>query len=339
MSDCTNVNMLYYDLNNADEALRMQLLDGNGICWIKFRYIKDIVNTRVSMFRYEGLEDVIPELASRTLEMLLLVSTNLCFYKSADTGWGLYRIVNANNFGFYTRPKFVTLKPVNKDIPLQLKNVPYSDVIRIKDNTMDIPAFLPILEYINKMTYIEECLDSVLDNTTLPLVLSGPKEMINDMKAVDSKMSNKHHHRYIQDKNAVNPEIKAFSIDTQQDIDKIYDLRLKYRAEGYSSLGIYTINEKAERMLMDEVSILNDITDLTYQDAVLCRQEAIDSLNKKANMSIKLVEARKVSHDNKTDENASKIKKETEVQVKAIKDIAPEAVPSANSAFKVGGSK
>lgn len=239
----------------------------------------------------------------------------------------------------YRNPQQVDLKPLNNSVSLCIPNVPYSDIIRIKDNTLDIPAFLPIMEYIDKLSYIEECLDQVLDNTTLPLILSGPKEMTAQMKIIDAKLSDKHHHRYITDKNAVNPTIQAFDLNTQQPISNIYDLRLKYRAECYSSLGIYTVNEKSERMVTDEVSILNDITDLVYEDAKDSRKEAIDELNKRGGFHIEFVESRLVNHQATSTENANETKEDVKAQVSAIKEVAPDAIPSTNSVFNVEGSK
>ena len=131
MSDSCNVNMLYYSLLNADESFRMSLIDPstNGICWMKFRYIKDIVNTRVSMFRYKGLTDAISELDSKNLELSLLMCTNLCFYNCPSTGWGLFRITNIGSFGMYRNPQQVDLKPLNNSVSLCIPNVPYSDII------------------------------------------------------------------------------------------------------------------------------------------------------------------------------------------------------------------
>ena len=87
---CFN-NWSVYDMYNMGQAVRKDMIKGKDSFPYDFKYIKDIVATKVSMFSYKNLDKVIPEMTDSIIETALLFSPLLCFYKDNNLGWVLCR--------------------------------------------------------------------------------------------------------------------------------------------------------------------------------------------------------------------------------------------------------
>ena len=61
----------YYDFMNLNHAVSRALIDGK--LPYEIHYIKDIMSTKVSMFKYEHIERI-PKLTSQILELALMFS-------------------------------------------------------------------------------------------------------------------------------------------------------------------------------------------------------------------------------------------------------------------------
>ena len=75
----------YYDFMNLNHAVSRALIDGK--LPYEIHYIKDIMSTKVGMFKYKNIERI-PNLTSQILEMALLFSNFLCFYQHPALGSG-----------------------------------------------------------------------------------------------------------------------------------------------------------------------------------------------------------------------------------------------------------
>lgn len=263
----------YYDFLNPNIALKKALLERGLLCGL--RYIKDITSTKISMFRYKNIEKI-TNLTSEILETALLFSTNLCFYKGKGLPLGLYRYVNAGDLNEYNKPILVnvmTLKGV-----IAVTDVPYEDIILVRDNALDIIPFICECEYIMKMQNIDNKIDRILEICALPLLITGTKKAANDLKIIAKKVAGPDPMIVGDDK--ILDQVKAFPIEVPVLPTELYELKTKYKNECLSSMGIYSIEEKKERKIVSEVAAQNDFTDTVYQDMLTQRKAFIEELNK-----------------------------------------------------------
>ena len=263
----------YYDFMNPNHAVNACLV--RGVMPYEIHYIKDIISTKVGMFTYKNIEKI-PDLTSTILETSLMFINNLCFYKSASLGWVLCRYVFGSVYSLYFRPKFVNLMTLKGESVAT--NVPWEDIILVKDNKMDVIPFLCINDYLFKIQRIEDTIFKVLNNATLPLALVGSKKLAAQFKTIAKKLSN--NEPFVAGDDQLVDAVKAFNIDVPVQPLDIYELKQKYKNECLSSLGIYSVEEKRERIVTQELVNQNDYTDFVYQDAKTERARFVAELNK-----------------------------------------------------------
>lgn len=305
----------YYDFLNPNIALKKALID-RGLL-VGLHYVKDIASTAVSMFRYKNIEKI-KGLTSEILETALMFNTNLCFYQHKSLGWVLCRYVNCNILSIYMKPDFVNLETLNgQSIGTE---VPYKDIILVRDNALDIIPFICIAEYIQKMQNIDNAIERVLLNVSLPLAIVGSKKTANDLERIAKKIVSD---PLIVGDDKLMDSVKAFPIDVPIEPTNLYELKSKYKNECLSSLGIYSVEEKRERKIVSEVASQNDFTDTIYQDRKTQRVSCFDEMNKRDPLlGIEVVETYRL--------NFKETVKETEELAKASGQNKPDKEVSDN---------
>lgn len=293
----------YYDFMHPDQAVAQCLV--KGVLPYELHYIKDIVNTRIGMFHYKGIEKI-KGLTSYIYETALMFMSNLCFYKSdALGGWVLCRYTYGSEYGLYFRPKTVNLTALNGTSIAD--GVPFEDIVLAKDNSMDIPPFLCINEYIMKIQKVENTIFKTLSIASLPLAMVGNKKMVNQLKPVMKKLFGDD--PLIACDDTLTDMVKGFNVDVPVQPLDVYELKQKYRNECLSSLGIYSVEEKRERIVTQELVNQNDYTDFIYQDAKINRFNTFDELNRRdSSLGIEVVETYEVNVKESIEEEANKAK-------------------------------
>lgn len=262
------------------------LVDSNTLSNVEWRYIKDILNTKVSMFYYDNLPE---PLTSQILETALLFRNYLCFYKveGMDSKPQLYIYIPQGTRDIYFKPSTVSIRAINGK-PVKV-DVPYSDIILARDNSLDIPPFIVINNYIEKIMSIENSLFQQLDILSLPLVLVTSEK--NKAQAMEiAKKAKLRNPFIIGDKTLRDTATQGFDINIRISPLDIYDIKQKYRNECMQSLGIYSVEEKRERLIQQEVTNQNDYTDTIYQGAKRERELFISQINSKYGTNIVLKE-------------------------------------------------
>lgn len=292
----------YIDFMNPSYAVQ-KYMHSKGYQYVNFRNIKNIINTRIGMWRYDNLsKEKFPMLNSTIIETALMFQTNLCFYEiKALGGWFLLRYESVGERNAYSKPTKVTLYTLNNTL---IGEANFEDIILVKDNSMDILPILPVMEYMEKIDYIEATMEKVMVNATLPLVLVGNKKQANALKSTASKLGVPN--PYIIGDDTLLDQIKSFDISVPISPLDLYDLKRKYHNECMSSLGIYSVEEKRERIVTQELVNQNDYTDFVYMDADNCRNNFIKELNARANTNVKVVETYDLNFNDSVNEEAKK---------------------------------
>lgn len=272
----------YYDFMNMNQSLKGALIKG-GVPWLQFRYIKDMVNTKIGMFEYENCPD---GLTSQIIETAIMFNAHLCLYNVPGIGVVLGKYVPASDYNYYWKPNKVDVLALNGNTLATM--VPFEDIVLVRDNKADIIPFLVINEYIEKISYIEDKLFKELNIATLPVVLAGNKKQATTMKLTASKLGYKD--PFIVADDSVVDSVKSFDIRLTINPVDIYTIKRKYMNECIASLGIYSPEEKGERLLVDEIASQNDYTDFIYTEAVNERKRFVKECNEKFGTSIELKE-------------------------------------------------
>lgn len=282
---------LYYAYANLGSITKQEMIK-QGYPWFTWRYIKDLVDVKVSLFTYDNLPD--EDLTSEILETALMFNNRLCFYfVSGLQTWKLCKFIPDGAFNDYYKPEYVNIISLQGNHTYGT-HVPYKDIILVKDNTMDIIPFLVMNEYITKIVNIENTIEKVLTLCSLPLGLVGSKKQANALKQVARQMGTKD--PFIVGDDMIG-DIKSFAINVPVKPAEVYELRHKYINEARASIGIYSVDEKRERIVTQELLNLNDFSDTTYQEMVNERQRFIKELNARG-CNVKLRETyKKVFHE------------------------------------------
>lgn len=281
----------YFDWINPSSALKQSLI--KDAVPFELHYVKDIMSTKLAMFSYGNIEKI-PDLDSRTLEMALMFSNFLCFYKDPAIGWGLYRYVVDGDLDRYLKPSSVTINTL-KGVTVAT-HVPYSEIIVARDNEFDLPPFLCIFEYLVKMQHIDSVIMKTLDISALPLVLAGSKKMVNQYNSVIKQLTGGK--MLIAADDSLVDAVKAFKIDLPVQPVDTYLLKKEYRNECLTSIGIYSVEDKRERVLKGEQMSRNRYVDHVYTDMKNQRKYFVDKLNKAdPSLNITLIEAANIIDD------------------------------------------
>ena len=148
--------------------------------------------------------------------------------------------------------------------------------------------YLVIQEYLEKISSIEDKLFKVMTMATLPLVLTGNKKQATAMKQTAKNLGYKD--PFIVTDESVVESVKSFDINLRTSPVDIYVIKRKYMNECLSSLGIYSPEEKGERLLVDEIAAQNDYTDFIYTEYKTERQNSWDECNRRWGTNVKLKE-------------------------------------------------
>ena len=271
----------YFNYNNLQSYVNQMGLNYDGQ-WL--RWLKDIVNTKIGMFNYKNLPN---ELTSDIIERALMFNNHLCmYYSKALDELVLCRWLNSGNYDKYWYPKKVDLLTLTGK-PLA-QNVPFEDIVLCRDNRMDIIPFLTCNSWIEKIIELEKTFDIVIKLIRFPSVISGDKEEVAQLKALLKK--NADCEGFIIAKKNFSNNLEQFDISIPCSPTELYEMIDKYKDMTLSSIGIYSVDEKRERIVTEEIEASNDFVDFIYQEMVNCRQEWIDAVNTKYGYEIELEE-------------------------------------------------
>ncbi len=274
-------NETYYNYNNLRayiDKLGIQCPDDY------FRWFKDVVGTKVTMFYYDNLPGT---LTSEITENALMFNNFLCLWY--DKGLGqviLCRYRFGGTYDIYWKPVTVDLLSLSgKSLAI---GVPYEDIVIVRDNPSDIIPFVTLNSWLNKILDKEKTLDILMRLVRMPTILVGDKEQAGMLKQLMKKT-------YEYDGFAVGSKnfkshVEQFDIRMPVQLSDVYELIEKYKNLALNSMGIYGVDEKRERIVTSEVMANNDFTDFIYTGMYRERQRWVKEANDKWGLNIILHE-------------------------------------------------
>lgn len=260
-----------------------------------FRWVKDIMGTATNMFQYTGLPG---KLTSQILEQALLFRNYLCFYKSVELDEVVlctYRY--GGKYDLYWKPIEVDLFTLSGQ-PLKT-NVPYDDIVLIRDNILDIIPFITIQSWIEKIIEMEKTLGILVKLIRFPTVLTGDKTEVATLKQMLKK--NIDCEGFVIASKGVVDRLQQNDIRLPCTVDQMFGLIDKYKNLALGSIGIYGVEEKRERIVTQEITARNDMVDFIYTERVEQRKEAIEEVNRRWGLNIELKEIYSINQQEESD--------------------------------------
>ena len=305
MSKNTAGQMLY-DLTNLSEFVKkLAITDPSAV---SFRDLKQYIELKMSMFEYEGLPNDLP---SEVIRGALMWANHLCFYKSAIHGVVFCRYLPSNTFNKYMLPNKVDLVFLNGEH--LATGVDYNDIVRVRDNQLDIPPILWLMEYFSELHNVENTLNKVLDVLKLPCTFVGNEKTVTSFKTLVKKALNFEPFAVV-DKQAVDA-FNQFNIDMPVKLDEYISVYKNYKNMALESIGISgTETQKRERLLVGEVESQSEYKNLTYTDFKREQIKWIDACNEKFGTKFKLVETLVEYQDNELDRRVEEAKRTAEAE-------------------------
>lgn len=311
-----NANWNYYYFMNMDSAIKEGMIK-HEIPFYQFRYLKDYVNTKIGMHWYDNL----PEgLTTEILETSLMFLNCLCFYNSVELGgWILARYLPNSDYGIYWKPEYVDIQTISgKKVAY---HVPFKDIILVRDNKMDIPPFLVLMEFFEKIQHCEDDLFKIMDIACMPVAIVGNKKTAGDLRRTANQLGNKK--PFIVGDDKMMDSVQSFNIDLPITCQEVYDIKQKYTEELKASMGISATEEKRERLVLEEVTSQNEYTDFIYMEACQERARFVDELNERSGLNVVLHdvynEHQDMVNDTDVDKEADIAMADADAQIKVEK--------------------
>lgn len=307
----------YYAMTNLQNNFAKQNIDMSPD-WL--RWVSAIMNTKIGEFQYDNYPA--KDLTSEITEMALMYDSNLCYYNSPLVGFGLYKWMGNRRSTKYFKPETVnllTLSGMSID-----QNVPFSDVVEVRDTTMNIPPFITLCSWLQKIQTIERTLEMELLWARMPFVLTGPKEAVNQFRQLIKKAYN--FEPFAIGEKGIVESMTQYDVKTPIDPSALFDLMSKYMDKTVEAIGIYSADKKAERLITAEVNAQNDYVDFVYNNMYNERKRAVREANEKWGYNIVLRETYVENQQDKLKEEKMRAeimestKAKYQKQVEAIKN-------------------
>ena len=245
-------------------------------------YKNDILNRLARMFHYENLPDSIP---SRILDKFLFENGNCIFTKYNEKFY-----VFVGGFGgvlneYYEPTKYIVSNPylnLEKEFEIGVD----CEIIR---NDSNMCGILPIVE---KYGYLQRNSEISLDMSVIfsrsPFLISGMDERTKESANEFIDKLTRGDYSVIGD-NAFLDSLKIHDIPNNQNIQHCIEANQYIKASAYNAIGLDSVlNQKHERMNETEVTINESCMIPLYEDMLQCRKNAIEKINKKYNLNIKV---------------------------------------------------
>ena len=303
----TTQEQAYYDFMNMNSLLKRAMLLGKPLT---YRQIIGFIETKISMFSYEGLEKDLPP---RVLRQALTFRNHLCFYKSLTYGIILCQYRPSSERDIYYLPKFVELIALNGQT-IKSK-VPYKDIVVVRDNNLDLIPMLWLMEYFDKMNNVELTLTKNIDLLKLPAIFTGNEKTVSSFNSLIKKALN--FEPFAVTDKTMTDAFNQFDISLPASLEEIMALYKNYKNMALESIGISgTETQKRERLLVSEVESQSEYKNLLYTDFKKCQEDWIKEYNEKFGKNVKLIENYVEYRDAEIDLTAKEVEKVTKAEEK-----------------------
>lgn len=270
-----------YNYYNLESYLKKKCVQGTT-----YRNLIDLVDLYTTQFKVDGLETY--GLTSDILFSSILFNNHLCFYYlNAIDSLILCKYIPKSTFDYYYKPTKVDLFSISGI--LIASDVNYSDIILVKDNTLDIIPFTMLDEYIDIMQNIENTMNVNLEWLKFPMLIECDKKSLATIKNLLKDVKYNFSPYVIANYNALDG-IKQTPINLQVQPKDLFELYENYYNRALNSMGVSSNISKKERLITQEINAQNDMVNNRYYERLNNLKLALAQVKERYNIDLTITE-------------------------------------------------
>lgn len=247
-------------------------------------YLDRLKMIAISLFTWEGLDDVAGVGASNLLELALYENGRACFVKDKDLGYMALRVNPDDKFNVYMLPTRVMAYSFEYN-----KDYQFDDIVYIMNNKLQKPTFETIKLFAYRLYETERTIDTNLIAQKTPVLIEGDTKTILTLKNVYMQYSGNTPFIFGSKQYDLNNRLNVLKTDAPYLIDKLELHKHEIWNECLTFLGINNANtDKKERLVTNEVDSNNELIKYYLNCFYKPRKEACDLINEKYGLNIKV---------------------------------------------------
>lgn len=245
-------------------------------------YYKKFKKLLMIMFKWENLPDGI---SSRYLEETLFHDGIVIFFKSK---MGFYVVCKATQIGLNNYNEPTGFHAVSDDGTIN-EYVKMKDCVVIYNDITRCGSVSDVNYFAKKISNVVKTIDINLENMKNPYIVETSEGQKESVKQVFRKKTNGEPYILVNEEYMKNVRASIFNLDIKDYTQSLTILKNEIINEALTYFGINNVHvQKKERLTSGETDQNNEQILLSKNTYLECRQNAVDSINKKFNLDIKL---------------------------------------------------
>ena len=254
----------------------------------------------ISLFTWEGLDDVAGYGASRFMEMNLFDYGKSCFYKDEEKGYMVLRANPDDKFNIYMLPTRIMAWSLGYE-----KKVNFDDLVYVMNNELEMPTKETIDLVSYRLYDTQRTIDVNLIAHKTPILIEGDTKTILTLKNVYMQYSGNTPFIFGNKQFDISNKLNVLKTDAPYLINDLELHKHEIWNECMTFLGINNANtDKRERLITNEVDSNNDLINYYLNCFYKTRKQACDMINEKYGLDIKIKlnkDVLKLLDENKSD--------------------------------------
>lgn len=239
----------------------------------------------ISIFTWEGLDEVAGFGASRFLEQSLFRYGKAVFIKDEEIGYKVMNATPSDKLNSYYLPIKVNAYSIDYN-----KTFDLDDCVYIMNNEIQKPTSSSIALFSKRLYETERTIDVNLHAQRTPIIIEGSKNTMLTLKNAYMQFDGNVPVIYGNKEFNLDSKLNVLHTDAPFVIDKLENYKHELQNDCMTFLGINNANtQKRERLITDEVNSNNDLINYYLNCFYKTRKQACDLINKKYGLEIKLV--------------------------------------------------
>lgn len=250
-----------------------------------FDYQDRLKMLAMSIFTWEGLDEVAGVGASRFLEKSLYELGRACFVKDSELGYMALKVNPSNTFNVYELPTKIDAWSIGYN-----KSYNFDDIVYIMNNELEKSTYSFMELFCYRLFETERTCDINIIAQKTPILIEGDTKTIVSLKNIYMQYSGNIPFVFGNKTFDISNKLNALRTDAPYIVDKLDVHKHQIFNDALTLLGIQNANtDKKERLIVDEVEsndqLVNDYLHCFYKT----RKKACDEINKKFGLNLKIV--------------------------------------------------
>lgn len=231
----------------------------------------------ISLFTWEGLDEIAGTGASRFMELSLFETGRACFVKDNKLGFLALKANPSDKLNVYMLPEKIEAWSIG-----YTKQFDFDDIVFIMNNELMLPTRKSIELFAYRLYETERTIDVNLKAQKTPVLLEGDKKTMLTLKNAYMQYDGNNPFIFGSKTFELGSKINAVKTDAPYLIDKLELHKHEIWNECLTYLGIDNANtDKKERLITDEVESNNELIKYYLNCFYKTRKKACDDINEK----------------------------------------------------------